>query len=188
MRLVLVGPPGAGKGTQAAIVAQHFAIPHISTGDLFRYHVSSGTPLGTEAKQYLDSGQLVPDSVTNGMVEQRLNEPDAANGFLLDGYPRNTAQVAVLDSLLAAKGWSLDAVVELVVARAEITQRLLQRANDAGRSDDTEEVIAARFDVYDAETAPIVALYRAASLLRVVDGMGTVDEVTKRILDAVDDR
>ena len=182
MRLVLVGPPGAGKGTQATIVADRLSVPHISTGDLFRANVSGATALGREAQGYLDAGQLVPDSVTNAMVEDRFRADDVTSGFLLDGYPRNPAQVEVLDQMLAKRGWTLDHVVELTVDREEITRRLLGRALQLGRSDDTAEVVAARFDVYDQETSPIVALYRGHGLLRVVDGMGAVDEVTERIL------
>lgn len=182
MRLVLVGPPGAGKGTQAAVVAAALGVPHISTGDIFRRNVAGGTALGREAKGYLDAGRLVPDSVTNAMVRDRLREPDAQRGFLLDGYPRNPAQVVVLDQILADSGTRLDAVVELVVDRDEIAARLLERARREGRSDDTEEVVRHRFDVYDAETAPIVDHYRLAGLLRTVDGLGDVEDVTARVL------
>ncbi len=187
MRLVLVGPPGAGKGTQAAVVADRLGIPHISTGDLFRANVSGATTLGLEAQAYLDAGALVPDSVTNAMVEGRFGASDVDTGFLLDGYPRNPAQVGVLDQMLAKRGWSLDHVVELVVDRDEVTRRLLRRARELGRSDDTAEVVAARFDVYDQETSPIVAVYRGQGLLRIIDGMGDVDEVTRRILDEIGD-
>ena len=182
MRLVLVGPPGAGKGTQATVVAGRLGVPHISTGDLFRFNVGQGTPLGVQAKEFMDAGQLVPDSVTNAMVADRLDHDDVAAGFLLDGYPRNRSQVGVLDEMLAGHGVTLDAVVELVVDRAEITERLLERARLQGRSDDTAEVIAARFDVYDAETAPVVDAYRERGLLRVVDGLGAVEDVTARVL------
>jgi adenylate kinase len=186
VRLVLVGPPGAGKGTQATVVAARLGVPHISTGDLFRSNVGQGTPLGVQAKQFMDAGQLVPDAVTNAMVADRLNHDDVAPGFLLDGYPRNPAQVEVLDGLLSERGVALDAVVELVVDRAEITERLLERARQQGRSDDTAEVIAARFEVYDEETAPVVAVYRDRGLLRVVDGLGSVEDVTARVLSVLE--
>ena len=185
MRLVLVGPPGAGKGTQAAALAAKLTVPHISTGDLFRSNIADQTDLGRLVKQYLDAGQLVPDSVTNDMVAARFDDADVLAGFLLDGYPRNPSQVDVLDQMLRDRGWALDAVVELVVDRDEITQRLVQRAASQGRSDDTAEVIRARFDVYDAETAPVVARYRKTGLLRQIDGLGTVDDVTSRLLAAL---
>ena len=185
MRLVLVGPPGAGKGTQAKVVSARLVVPHISTGDIFRSNVSGGTALGREAQRYMDAGTLVPDAVTNAMVRDRLGEPDAAPGFLLDGYPRNLAQVAVLDDILDAGGVVLDAVVELVVDRAEITARLLDRATLEGRADDTADVVRHRFEVYDAETAPIAAHYRSRGLLRTVDGIGAVEAVTARVLAAL---
>lgn len=185
MRLVLVGPPGAGKGTQAKVVASALAVPHISTGDIFRSNVATGSELGRQAQQFMAAGQLVPDSVTNAMVRDRLAQSDAARGFLLDGYPRNLAQVAVLDEILAESGAALDAVVELVVDRAAITSRLLERARIEGRADDTEDVIRHRFDVYDVETAPIVDHYREVGLLRLVDGLGPVDAVTGRVLTAL---
>jgi len=185
VRLILVGPPGAGKGTQATVVAGRLGVPHISTGDIFRSNVAGGTELGREAQRYLDSGHLVPDAVTNAMVRDRLAEPDAVPGFLMDGYPRNLAQVAYLDGVLADLEESLDAVVELAVDREVIMARLLERAAREGRADDTEEVVRHRFDVYDAETAPIVAHYADAGLLCVVAGEGSVDEVTGRVLAAL---
>ncbi|MFZ0324521.1 MAG: adenylate kinase [Actinomycetes bacterium] len=185
MRLVLVGPPGAGKGTQAEVVAARLSVPHISTGDLFRANVSGGTELGREAQRYLDAGQLVPDSVTNAMVEDRFSGQDVSVGFLLDGYPRNAAQVQVLDQMLSDRGWSLDRVVELTVDRNEVTRRLVERARLQGRSDDSADVVGARFDVYDRDTAPILDLYRAAALLSQVDGTGDVGAVTARIIAAI---
>ncbi len=185
MRLILVGPPGAGKGTQATAVAGRLGVPHISTGEIFRSNVSGGTELGREAQRYLDSGRLVPDEVTNAMVRDRLAQPDALPGFLMDGYPRNLAQVAYLDGVLADREESLDGVVELAVDRGVVMQRLLERAARDGRSDDTEEVVRHRFDVYDAETAPIVAHYAGVGLLRVVAGEGSVAEVTSRVLAAL---
>jgi adenylate kinase len=185
VRLVLVGPPGAGKGTQATVVAGRLGVPHISTGDIFRSNVAGGTELGVQAQQFMDAGRLVPDDVTNAMVRDRLRQDDVAVGFLLDGYPRNLGQVAYLDRILADLGIVLDAVVELSVDRAVITARILERAAREGRADDTVEVVSHRFDVYDAETAPIVGHYRTAGLLRVVDGGGSVEEVTGRVLDAL---
>lgn len=186
MRIILVGPPGAGKGTQAKVVSARLGVPHISTGDIFRSNVAGGTELGREAQRYMDAGTLVPDSVTNAMVRDRLAQPDAAAGFLLDGYPRNLAQVEVLADILGDTGHRLDAVVELVVDRDAITARLLERARLEGRADDTEDVVRHRFDVYDAETAPIVEHYRAVGVLRVVDGFGPVDDVTTRVLAALE--
>lgn len=186
MRIILVGPPGAGKGTQAKVVSARLGVPHISTGDIFRSNVAGGTELGREAQRYMDAGKLVPDSVTNAMVRDRLAQPDTAPGFLLDGYPRNLAQVAVLDEVLADAGTPLDAVVELVVDTDAVTARLLERARIEGRADDTEDVIRHRFDVYDAETAPIVQHYRGSGLLVAVDGLGTVDEVTDRVLSVLE--
>jgi adenylate kinase len=186
MRMIFMGPPGAGKGTQAAVVAERFGIPAISTGDIFRANVGEGTPLGLEAKKYMDAGEYVPDSVTNDMVRNRLAEADAAPGFLLDGYPRTLAQVEELDGMLAATGDSLDAVVVLTVDTEELVARLLKRAETSGRSDDTEEVIRHRQDVYTEQTAPLIEVYRARGLLLEVDGLGEVDEVSARILSALD--
>jgi adenylate kinase len=180
VRLVLVGPPGAGKGTQAAVIADKLGIPHISTGDIFRANVGQDTPLGLQAKRYMDAGELVPDEVTNAMVADRLTQPDAAGGFLLDGYPRNLDQAAVLAGLLEASESPLDVVVELVVDTDHVVQRLLSRGQ--GRADDTEDVIRHRLSVYDTETAPLVDYYRERGLLRTVDGVGSVDDVTSRIL------
>ncbi len=181
-----MGPPGAGKGTQAAVVAEKYGIPAISTGDIFRANVGEGTPLGLEAKRYMDAGEYVPDSVTNNMVRDRLAQPDAEPGFLLDGYPRTLAQVEELDGMLAASGASLDAVVVLTVDSEELVQRLLKRAETSGRSDDTEEVIRHRQDVYTEQTAPLIDVYRDRGLLLEVDGLGEVAEVSERILTALD--
>jgi adenylate kinase len=186
MRLIIMGPPGAGKGTQAKFVAEHFGIPAISTGDIFRANVSRGTPLGVEAKRYMDAGEYVPDEVTNRMVRNRIGEADAEPGFLLDGYPRTLSQVEELDDMIVATGHRLDAVVVLTVVEDEVVQRLLQRAQVEGRADDTEDVIRRRQEVYAEQTAPLIDVYRSRGLLVEVDGMGEVDDVTKRIFDALD--
>lgn len=183
MRLVLVGPPGAGKGTQAAVIAETLAIPKISTGDIFRANVGQATPLGLRAKVYMDAGELVPDAVTNDMVADRLGESDAARGFLLDGYPRNVSQAQVLETNLERSGSALDAVIELVVGAEHVVERLLSRGE--GRADDTEDVIRHRLEVYASETQPLVGYYRERGLLASVDGLGSVDDVTARILEAL---
>jgi len=181
-RLVLVGPPGAGKGTQAVALSDRLGVPHISTGDLFRAHVGEQTPLGREAKRYLDSGELVPDAVTNEMVRERLAEPDAKVGFLLDGFPRNTKQADVLGQFLDECGTKLEAVIQLEVAEDVVVGRLLAR----GRSDDIEDVIRRRQQVYRSETAPLLEYY--SDILITVDGVGEVGEVSARVLDALRDR
>src|SRR4051812_44360434 len=186
MRLVLMGPPGAGKGTQSKFIADHFKIPAISTGDIFRANVSEGTPLGQEAQRYMDSGEYVPDEVTNKMVRNRIDEPDAVPGFLLDGYPRTLAQVEELDGMIEFTGHQLDAVVSLAVDDEAIIARLLQRAELEGRADDTEEVIRRRQEVYAEQTQPLLEVYRGRGILIEVDGLGEVDEVTQRIFDALD--
>jgi adenylate kinase len=186
MRVIMMGPPGAGKGTQATFVAEHFGIPAISTGDIFRANVAEGTPLGVEAKRYMDAGEYVPDEITNKMVRNRIDEPDAEPGFLLDGYPRTLAQVEELDGMVDFTGHRLDAAVVLTVDGEEIVQRLLQRAEVEGRADDTEEVIRRRQEVYREQTEPLIEVYRDRGILVEVDGMGEVDEVTKRIFEALD--
>ena len=186
MRLIIMGPPGAGKGTQAKFIAEHFAIPAISTGDIFRANVSQGTQLGVEAKRYMDAGEYVPDEVTNQMVRNRIDEPDAAPGFLLDGYPRTLAQVDELDGMIEHTGHALDAVVVLTVDQDELVERLLQRAQTDGRADDTEEVIRRRQEIYGEETAPLIEVYRDRGILIEVDGMGEIDDVTTRIFAALD--
>jgi len=182
-----MGPPGAGKGTQAKVVADHFGIPAISTGDIFRYNVSEGTELGVKAKEFMDAGEYVPDEITNLMVRNRIDEPDAEPGFLLDGYPRTLSQVEELDGMIKFTGHELDAVVVLTVDGEELVQRLLQRAETDGRSDDTEDVIRRRQEVYAEQTEPLIGVYRDRNLLIEVDGMGSVDDVTRRIFDALDD-
>jgi adenylate kinase len=181
-RLVLVGPPGAGKGTQAVALSEKLSVPHISTGELFRAHVAERTPLGEEAKRYLDSGELVPDTVTNEMVRERLADADAKAGFLLDGFPRNAKQAGVLGEMLAESDTALDAVIQLQVPEDVVVERLMSR----GRSDDTEEVIRRRQQVYLSDTAPLLDYYR--DILVTVDGVGDVDEVSSRVLSALRDR
>jgi adenylate kinase len=186
MRLIIMGPPGAGKGTQAKIIASRLSIPAISTGDIFRANVAEQTPLGVEAKRYMDAGDYVPDEVTNAMVRDRLAEDDAVKGFLLDGYPRTVAQVEELDGMLAATGQSIDAVLVLTVNRDEVVQRLLKRAETEGRTDDTEDVIRHRQELYAEQTAPLLEVYRERDLVHEVDGLGDVDDVTARVLAALD--
>ena len=186
MRLIIMGPPGAGKGTQAKFVADHYGIPAISTGDIFRRNVSEGTELGLEAKRYMDAGEYVPDEVTNLMVRHRIDEQDAVPGFLLDGYPRTLAQVEELDGMIGHTGHRLDAVVVLTVDDEVLVQRLLQRAQVEGRADDTEAVIRRRQEVYNEQTAPLIDVYRERGLLVEVDGMGAVDDVTARIFESLD--
>ncbi|GAA4870261.1 adenylate kinase [Serinicoccus chungangensis] len=185
MRLILLGPPGAGKGTQAAHVSASHGIPAISTGDIFRANIKEETDLGLQVKQITASGGYVPDEITNAIVRDRLARPDAAAGFLLDGYPRTTGQVEALDEMLGDAGHQLDVVVELTVDTDEVVQRLLARAQEQGRADDTEDVIRERMRMYAEETAPLAAHYKARGLLRRVDGMGAVEEVTGRIESAL---
>lgn len=185
MRVVFMGPPGAGKGTQAQLVSTALGVPHISTGDLFRANVGGGTALGIEAKRYMDAGEYVPDSVTNEMVCDRIALADCAAGFLLDGYPRTVEQVSELDAMLAESGQQIDRVVELTVVTDEVVGRLLLRAQTSGRSDDTEDVIRRRLEVYVEQTAPLTAVYRDRGLLVQVDGMGEIDEVSARVLAAL---
>jgi len=186
MRLIFMGPPGAGKGTQAQVVAERYSIPAISTGDIFRKNVSEGTELGVQAQRFMDAGEYVPDELTNLMVRNRIDEPDADRGFLLDGYPRTLVQVEELDGMIKHTGHVLDAVVVLTVDKEELVQRLLQRAATEGRADDTEEVVRRRYEVYDDQTAPLIDVYRDRGLMIEVDGMGEVDEVSQRIFDALD--
>lgn len=180
-RLIIFGAPGAGKGTQATRLAESLGIPAISTGDIFRSNIKNETALGLQVKEILASGAYVPDELTNAIVRDRLAQPDASGGFLLDGYPRTQAQVAELDGMLSAAGTSLDAVLELTVDTDEVVQRLLKRAEIDGRADDTEDVIRHRLNVYVQETAPLAAIYRERGLLRQVDGMGEMDAVTDRL-------
>jgi adenylate kinase len=186
VRLILMGPPGAGKGTQATVIADHLGVPAISTGDIFRANVSQETELGIEAKRYMDAGDYVPDEVTNKMVRNRIDEPDAEPGFLLDGYPRTLAQVEELDGMIAFTGHSLDAAVVLTVDPEELVQRLVQRAGTEGRADDTEDVIRRRQQLYTEQTEPLIEVYRKRGILVEIDGVGRVEQVTKRIFDALD--
>ena len=186
MRIVLMGPPGAGKGTQAKVISGRLSIPAVSTGDIFRENVTRDTELGRAAKRYMDAGNYVPDEITNAMVRDRIAEQDAADGFLLDGYPRTLAQVDELDAMLDATGDGLDAVVVLTVDREEVVARLLKRARDEGRSDDTEEVIRHRQRVFAEQTAPLIEVYGERGLLVEVDGMGSVQDVTTRVFEALE--
>jgi adenylate kinase len=205
MRLVLVGPPGAGKGTQAQFLAAHFSIPHISTGDIFRANLKAGTDLGNQAKNFMDRGELVPDSVTNEMVRDRLTHDDVANGFLLDGFPRNVAQAEVLRAILADKKTPLHAVLEFSLADQEIIARLSSRrtCRDCGapsvgvdkcptcggevyqREDDKAEVISRRLEVYAEQTAPIISFYRNEGLLITVSAVGNVEDITASAISAL---
>ncbi|MDV5147769.1 adenylate kinase [Streptomyces sp. NPDC050842] len=213
MRIVLVGPPGAGKGTQAAYLARNLAIPHISTGDLFRANISQGTELGLKAKAFMDAGDLVPDEVTIGMAKDRMAQPDAVNGFLLDGFPRNVAQAEALDVVLKAEDMQLDAVLDLEVPEDEVVKRIAGRRicrNDSAhvfhvtynapetegvcdacggelyqRDDDSEETVRRRLEVYHTQTEPIIDYYRAQNLVVTISALGKVDEVTAKAMAAL---
>jgi adenylate kinase len=207
MRLLLVGPPGAGKGTQAQFLAAHYLIPHISTGDIFRANLKAGTDLGNQAKAFMDRGELVPDSVTNEMVKDRLTHDDAAKGFLLDGYPRNVIQAEVLRAFLVERDTPLQAALELSIANDEIIKRLSSRrtcracgasaaagadncssCNETDlyqREDDKEEVITRRLEVYQEQTAPLIAFYRGEGLLLTIPAVGSVSEITERAISAL---
>lgn len=181
MRIVLLGPPGAGKGTQAVKLAEKLGVPQISTGDLFRHNISTGTKLGLEAKKYLDAGDLVPASLTNALVDDRLNDADVADGFILDGFPRSVEQAEALHDMLARRNLKLDAVLEFRVAEEILVDRLKGR----GRADDTEDVIRNRFKVYRDETAPLLDYYQGEHELKTVDAVGELDEVFARALHAL---
>jgi adenylate kinase len=188
LRLLLIGPPGAGKGTQAARLSEAYGIPAISTGDIFRENVKGGTELGLKAKEFMDAGQYVPDALTNDLVRDRLGQSDAADGFLLDGYPRTLQQVGELDDILGVAAVTLDAVVVLTADTDEVVTRLLKRSAEQGRSDDTEEVIRKRLDVYAEQTAPLIEVYAGRQLVLEVDGLGEIDAVTERIITALSGR
>jgi adenylate kinase len=185
MRLVLLGAPGSGKGTQATRLKEHLQVPHISTGDLLRAEVAAGTPLGLQAKEVMARGDLVSDDILLGMLKDRLSREDTRAGFILDGYPRNLEQAAALDALLAGLGRKFDAAVQLVVDNEQIIARLAGRAKAEGRSDDSPESVRHRLNVYDEKTAPVVDFYRQHGQLTVVDGVGTLDEVFTRIVEAI---
>jgi len=213
MRIVLVGPPGAGKGTQAAFLAQNLSIPHISTGDLFRANISQGTELGKQAKAYMDAGNLVPDEVTIGMAKDRMEKPDAENGFLLDGFPRNVSQAEALDEMLKTEGMKLDAVLDLEVPEDEVVKRIpgrricrkdsshvfhvqYKQPKTAGvcdvcggelyqRDDDSEDTVRKRLEVYHTQTEPIIDYYKAQGLVVTISALGKVDEVTGRAMEAL---
>lgn len=213
MRIVLVGPPGAGKGTQAHLLAKSLSIPHISTGDLFRANINRGTPLGLEAKSFMDAGKLVPDEITIGMAKNRMLQPDAEGGFLLDGFPRNLGQAEALDGILAEAGIGLDAVLDLEVPEDEVVKRIAGRRlcrNDGShvfhtaynppaaegvcdecggelyqRSDDTEEAVLVRLEEYHSKTEPIVDYYKQQGLLRTISALGPVAEITRRATEAL---
>ena len=187
-RLLIVGPQGSGKGTQGVRIADAFGVPAISTGDMFRAAVAAGSDLGNQVKALIEAGNLVPDELTSAVVAERLAQDDAANGFLLDGYPRNLGQVADLDAFLAGRDEKIDAVIELNVPREESISRLTQRAREQGRTDDTEEVIANRLSIYERETAPILDVYRERGVVDTIDGVGSLDEITERIVAALEAR
>ena len=184
-RFLLIGPPGAGKGTQAALLANAYSIPAISTGDIFRANVKNETELGLKVKSIMDRGEYVPDSLTNELIRDRLSQADAEAGFLLDGYPRTNDQVNELDDLLVSQHRILDAVILLVADTDELVRRLLKRAQEQGRADDTEDVIRHRQNVYLEQTQPLIEIYSARDLVVEIDGLGQVGEVTERILNAL---
>lgn len=184
-RLLIVGPQGSGKGTQGVRIAETLSIPVVSTGDIFRANIKEGTELGQKVTAILEAGDLVPDELTSEIVRDRLSQDDAASGFLLDGYPRNTAQVEHLDAFLGEQGAALDAVILLDVPREESIARLSLRAVEQGRSDDTDEAIAHRLDIYENETAPIISVYETRGIVDRIDGVGSLDEITARISAAL---
>ncbi len=186
MRLLIMGPPGAGKGTQAKLIGEHYQIPAISTGDIFRANVRDRTPLGQEVQRIMASGGYVSDEITNAIVADRLGHDDVANGFLLDGYPRTVDQVEALDTVLDAQDMRLDAVLSLQADADEVVRRLLKRAQIEGREDDTEEAIRVRQQKYTDETSPLLEIYSGRGLLIEVDGLGPVDEVAARVFEALD--
>lgn len=187
-RLLIVGPQGSGKGTQGVRIAEAFGVPVVSTGDAFRANIAQGTPLGKQVQSIVEAGNLVPDELTSEIVRDRLSQADAAPGFLLDGYPRNTAQLEHLDAFLGGRDESLDAVIELAVPREESLARLTLRAEEQGRTDDTSEGIARRLDIYERETAPILAVYGDRGIVDTIDGVGSLDDITTRIIAALEAR
>ena len=187
-RLLIIGPPGAGKGTQAALIAKSFGIPAISTGDIFRFNVKNETELGKKAKAFMDRGEYVPDSLTNELVRDRLSHDDAGRGFLLDGYPRTVDQVDELDAILNEMGRKLDVVIQLAADNDELVRRLASRAEIEGRADDTPDVIRRRLEVYDEQTAVLIDIYAGRGLVARIDGLGEISEVTGRIIEALEAR
>ena len=187
-RLLIVGPPGAGKGTQSTRITDEYSIPAIATGDIFRAHIKNETELGLQVKAIIDAGDFVPDSLTNDLIASRLQEADALQGFLLDGYPRTVDQLNFLDRILAESDTALDAVILLVVDPDELVSRLLKRAHEQGRTDDTEETIRHRQDLYARETAPLIAVYKERGLVIEIDALGQVDEVSARIAEGLASR
>ena len=185
MRLVLLGAPGTGKGTQAARLKEYLRVPHISTGDLLRAEVAAGSPLGLQAKEVMERGELVSDDILLGMLRERFSREDTKSGFILDGYPRNLAQAAALDELLGSLGQKFDAAVQLTVDNEQIIERLAGRAKAEGRADDNPESVRKRLEVYDAQTAPVIEFYRQHGQLTVVDGVGSLDDVFARIVEAI---
>jgi adenylate kinase len=185
-RLLIIGPPGSGKGTQAEHLARHFGIPAVSTGDIFRMNVTQETELGSQAAKYLDGGDFVPDSLTNALVKDRLMDDDVRQGFLLDGYPRTAPQVSELDNMLSARGLALDAVIELSAPDAELEQRMRRRAQEQGRTDDTADVFRRRLDLYHRETHEVVSVYAGRGILLSVNGSGDPREVTALAIAAVE--
>ncbi|MFF1383503.1 adenylate kinase [Arthrobacter sp. NPDC058288] len=185
--MLIIGPPGSGKGTQAERISERLGVVAISTGDIFRANVKGGTPLGVEARKYMDNGDFVPDSVTNEMVRSRLSQDDAKEGFLLDGYPRTVAQVEYLDGILASCDQKLGVVLQLTADDEELVSRLMGRARETGRSDDNESVIRHRLDLYHQQTEAVVAKYAGRGILAQVDGIGGIEEVTERVLGSIDD-
>ena len=186
IRMLLIGPPGAGKGTQASFIAERLGIASISTGEIFRQNVNNKSPLGLEAESYISSGKFVPDAVTNGMVRDRLGHTDAQHGFLLDGYPRTAAQADFLDEILAENGNELDLVLQLTADTEELVQRLLRRAESEGRVDDTAEIIRHRMALYFEQTTAVTSRYSERGILSLVEGMGSVFDVSERITAAID--
>ena len=184
-RFLLIGAPGAGKGTQAERLSATFSIPAISTGDIFRFNVKNETELGKLAKAFMDRGEYVPDALTNDLVRDRLSHDDAKKGFLLDGYPRTGDQVSELDIILDGQGAKLDAVIQLTADTNEVVRRLLNRAIEQGRTDDNETVIRRRLELYEEQTAPLISVYAARGIVLMIDGLGEVNLVTERILEAL---
>lgn len=185
MRIVLLGPPGSGKGTQAALLKEQLGVPHISTGDLLRAAVAAGTPLGLKAKAAMDAGELVSDELMLGLIEERMGADDVKPGYLLDGYPRNLAQARALDELLRRLELPVQKALSLIVNEDAIVQRLAKRAAKEGRSDDTEAVVRNRLQVYRQQTAPVAGHYRDSGLLEEVDGIGTVEDINQRLVEAL---